>query len=256
MSFSLHDFGLREMLRVGLDLRRRTGESHSLEALARETVRYFYDECRDHAGQRECVLVRFYKTHPYGGLPPDLQAFARRLTVGIPAPEMQCLTLLGTAGDEPEWSSRTTSRRHQAIPLPSARILEQAPMIAELVRAMGLDVSAVVSPRPELIHGLAGKTYNVFHVPEAEGSPHIPAQEEFVRRYGVRSVIGFGGILVTGDFYAVILFTRVPVPAQVADRFRNLALDLKLAISAAPVQTTFDAAPAVAPEGTEPAGAA
>ena len=249
MSFSLHTFGLREMLRAGLDLRRRTADSRTLEALAQETVRYFYDECRDEGGTRECVLVRFYKTHPYGQLPPDLQAFAGKLMAGIPAPEMQCLTLLATAGDEPAWNSRSASRGHQAIPLPSVRMVEQAPMIAELVRSMGLDVSAVVSPHPELVHTLSGKTYNVFHVPEAEGSPYIPAQDEFVRPYGVRSVVGFGGILVTGDFYAVILFSRVPVTAEGADRFRNLALDLKLAISASPAHATFDATPG----GVEPA---
>jgi hypothetical protein len=251
MSFSLHTFGLREMLRVGLDLRRRTSTSQSLEALAQETVRYFHDECRDDDGNRECVLVRFYKTHPFGELPADLQAFARGAMTGIPLPTTQCLTLLATAGDEPAWNSRTASRGHQAIPLPSAQMVEQAPMIAELVRSMGLDVNAVVSPHLDLIQSLSGKTFNVFHVPEAEGSPYIPAQDEFVRRYGVRSVVGFGGILVTGDFYAVILFSRVPVSTEVADRFRNLALDLKLAISASPAHTTFDDAP----EGAQPAGA-
>ncbi|HEU0301955.1 MAG TPA: hypothetical protein VFR37_21045 [Longimicrobium sp.] len=256
MPFSLHDFGLREMLRAGLDLRRRTADSRTLEALAGETVRYFYDECRDEGGGRECVLVRFYKTHPYGELPPELQAFARGLAVGIPAPEMQCLTLLATAGDEPEWNARTASRGHQAIPLPSAQMVEQAPMIAELVRSMGLDVSAVVAPHAELVPALTGKTFNVFHVPEAEGSPYIPAQDEFVRQYRVRSVVGFGGILVTGDFYAVILFSRVPVTAEVANRFRNLALDLKLAISASPTQGTFDPPSAADPHGAEPAGTA
>lgn len=259
MSFSLHTFGLREMLRAGLDLRRSTADSPTLEALARETVRYFYDECRDDGGNRECVLVRFYKTHPYGDLPSDLQAFARGVMADTPLPTTQCLTLLATAGDEPAWNSRTASRGHQAIPLASAQMVEQAPMIAELVRSMGLDVSAVVAPHPDLIDTLTGKTFNVFHVPDAAGSPFIPAQDEFVRRYGVRSVIGFGGILVTGDFYAVILFSRAPIAAEVADRFRNLALDLKLAISASPVQATFDGTPAAAgvePDGAEPAGAA
>ena len=246
MSLSLAQFGLKEMLRCGLDLRKRAGEARTLEEVARTVVHYLYDECRDAAGEHECLLVRFYKTHPYGELPPELQEFARGVLGGAePLPETQCLTLLASAGAEPEWNARETSRGHQAIPLASVQVVEQAPMIAALIRAMGLDVQAVVEPRPELMRGTEGKTFNVFYVPDAAGSAHIPAQD-FVRRYGVRSVVGFGGVLVTGEFYATILFARVPVPPESADRFRNVALDLKLAISSAGVHTTFGAEPAAA----------
>lgn len=243
MSFSLASFGLKEMLRCGLDLRRGAAEARSLEEVARAVVGYFFQECRTADGGRECVLARFYKSHPYGELPAALQAFARGVagTDELVA-DTQCLTLLATAGAEPEWNDRQTSRGHQAIPLASVQVVEQAPMIAALVRAMGLDVRMVVNPDPELVRGAEGKTFNVFHVPRALGSPHIPAQD-FVERYGVQSVLGFGGVLVTGEFYAVILFTSVDVPAPSADRFRNVALDLKLAISSAGVLKTFAAAP-------------
>lgn len=252
MSFSLAQFGLKEMLRCGLDLRKGAGEAATLEELAQGVVRYFYDNCRTADGDRECVLARFYKTHAYGGLPAELQAFARgSLGDAQPAPDLQCLTLLATAGDQPEWNARQASRGHQAIPLASVQMVEQAPMIAELVRAMGMDVRAVVTPHPELIQGMEGKTFNVFFVPEAAGSPFIPAQD-FVRDHGVRSVLGFGGVLVTGEFYAVILFSRAAIPPQSADRFRNVALDLKLAISSSGVGATFDT-PSAAPEPREPA---
>lgn len=262
MSLSLASFGLKEMLRCGLDLRRGAGEAATLEELAQGVVRYFYDNCRTPDGSRECVLVRFYKTHPYGELPAELQTFARGVLGGAqPTPELQCLTLLATAGDKPGWNARQASHAHQAIPLPSVQMVEQAPMIAELIRAMGMDVRAVVTPHPELVRGMEGKTFNVFFVPQAADSPYIPAQD-FVRDYGVRSVLGFGGMLVTGEFYAVILFTRVAVPAESSDRFRNVALDLKLAISSAGLETTFGtpSAPLDEPEEpaepAEPAGAA
>jgi hypothetical protein len=262
MTFSLANFGLKEMLRCGLDLRKGAGEAATLEEVAQGVVRYFYDECRTADGSRECVLARFYKTHAYGELPPDLQAFARGvLGEAPPTPELQCLTLLATAGDKPGWNSRQASHGHQAIPLPSVQIVAQAPMIAELIRAMGMDVRAVITPQPELIRGIEGKTFNVFFVPEAAGSPYIPAQD-FVRDYGVRSVLGFGGVLVTGEFYATILFTRVDILPESADRFRNVALDLKLAISSTALTTTFGtpsadtAEPAVPAEPAESAGAA
>jgi hypothetical protein len=233
MSFSLTDFDLAEMLRCGLDLRRETKEAGNMEDAAETVVRYFHDAFRDpETDERECALVRFYKTHAYGGLEPGLQAFARGLMGGAePWDEMKCLVLLATAGAEPSWNSRHLSRGHQAIPLPSVRMVEQAPMISQLIHQLGLDLASVVEPGEGVLPELGGKTYNVFFVPDAQGSPAIPAQDEFVRPYGIRSVVGCGGIHLTGDLYAAILFSRVAVPPESADRFRNVALDLKLCIS-------------------------
>ncbi|HSU14548.1 hypothetical protein [Longimicrobium sp.] len=245
MTFSLRRFDLPEMLRCGLDLRRDTKDAATMEEAARSLVRYFHESFVDETGERECALVRFYKTHPYGGLGPELQSFAAGLMGGRgPWDEMKALVLLASAGQEPEWNDPRQSRGHRAIPLPSARIVEQAPMIAQLVREMGLDLDDVVAPRPELIRGLEGKTYNIFYVADALGNPAIPAQD-FVRSYGIRSVVGCGGIHMTGDLYAMILFSRVPIPPECADRFRNVALDVKLAISRFRDDAVFDAPAAV-----------
>jgi len=245
MAFSLHDFGLHEMLRCGLDLRRALQGAATLEEGARRVTRFFYDSAvAAEGGARECVLVRLYKTHAFGALEPGLREFARaRMGGREPWSDMRCLVLLASAGDEPAWNSRRLSRGHQAIPLPSVQIVEQAPMIAELVREMGLDLEDVVAPRPHLVRGSEDRAYNVFHVPEAEGSPFIPAQADFVRPFGIRSVVGFGGLMLSGELYAVVLFARVPVPAESADRFRNIALDLRIAVSAFADGDTFDPAP-------------
>lgn len=247
MSFSLTGFDLSAMLRCGLDVRRVTQEASTMEEAARAVVRHFHASCVDPAtGARQCVLARFYKTHDFGSLDPALQGFAReRLDGREPWDALKCLVLLASAGELPEWNARRASRGHQAIPLSSARAVEEAPMIAQLLREVGLDAEQVVAPREDRISGLAGKTYNVFHVPAAEGSPYIPAQD-FVREHGIRSVVGCGGVLLTGDFYALILFSRAPVDADSAARFRNIALDLKLAIS--PFATVFDPVPSGAPQ--------
>jgi hypothetical protein len=245
MAFSLHDFGLHDMLRCGLDLRRTLQGAATLEEGARRVTRFFFDSAVGaESGERECALVRFYKTHAFGALEPELREFARaRMGGREPWSDMRCLVLLASAGDEPAWNSRRLSRGHQAIPLPSVQIVEQAPMIAELVREMGLDLEDVVAPRPQLVRGSEDRTYNVFHVPEAEGSPFIPAQADFVRPFGIRSVLGFGGLMLNGEMYAVVLFTRVAVPAESADRFRNIALDLRIAVSAFADGDTFDPGP-------------
>lgn len=172
--------------------------------------------------------MRFYLTYSYERLSPSLKKFADRQLGGVRAtPDMKVLTLIATVGQRPEWSDRRRSLSHQAIPLPSAQIVERAPMIAQLIKQMGLDISVVVKPAPEVVSELAGKTYNVFHVPEAYGSPYIPAQDDFVMPHRIRSVVGFGGVLRTGDLFAVIMFSRDHIPADSAARFKNIALDVK-----------------------------
>lgn len=228
MPSDLTKFGLSEMLRCSTELRRATKEASTMEEAAQRVCRVLYDELVTSEGSKACALVRCYKTHAFGKLAPELKAFARAVHQGNPlASTIRCLTLLGTIGDEPTWNSRRSSAGHQAIPLPSAEIVEKAPMIAQLVRQFGLDLADVIQPTNDLVRGVTGKTYGVFHVPEAVGSPYIPAQKDFVLKFGIRSVIGFGGSLPSGDLFAVILFARVPISSETADRFRNLALDVK-----------------------------
>lgn len=102
-------------------------------------------------------------------------------------------------------------------------------MIARLLDTFGIPIADLVGPAdPErLLHATAGKTYGVFHVAHARGSPYVPAQQEFVERYDVRSVLGFGPSLGTGDLAAVIMFANAEIPDHAADRFRSIALDLK-----------------------------
>jgi hypothetical protein len=228
MPSDLTRFGLSEMLRCSTELRRATKDAPTMEDAAQRVCQVLYDELITSDKSKACVLVRCYKTHPYGRLDPELQSFAKAVLDGrTTGPTMRCLILLGTVGDQPAWNSRRTSAGHQAIPLPSADIIEKAPMIAQLIRQFGLELADVVQPTSDLMRSFAGKTYGVFHVPEASGSPYIPAQDDFVLKFGIRSVVGFGGSLPSGDLFAVILFSRVPISSETADRFRNLALDVK-----------------------------
>jgi uncharacterized protein (DUF697 family) len=105
-------------------------------------------------------------------------------------------------------------------------MVERAPMVAQLIRAFGLDLETAIAPAPEIVRDLAGRNYGVFYVAEARNSPYIPDQE-FVASAKLRSVVGFGGALANGDLFATILFSRVAITERAADRFRTLALDLK-----------------------------
>ena len=245
MAIHLERFGIGEQLRCSTVVRAAGNGHPTMESAARAVCGALFDELRvapDAAAAHACALVRCYKTHPYGALPADLQRFARSLLEvrDRPRAAMRCLTLLASAGEEPAWNSRHESRGHKAIPLPSPGMVEKAPMIAQLVRDFGLELTDVVEPSPEIVHDRKGKNYGVFHVAEAHGSPFIPAQAEFVRRHGVRSVVGFGGALATGDLFAVIVFAKVPVARDVADRFRAIALDVKSAFFPFAEDRVFD----------------
>ncbi|MEO8560615.1 MAG: hypothetical protein ABI601_00980 [bacterium] len=223
------DVTVGAMLRTGIALRRTLRECGTLESAAGSVVRYFHEHCVDiDSAARTCALVRFYKTHPFASLEPELQEVAaRQLGELSPAPAMRCLTLLATAGDEPAWNSRHQSRSHRVIPLPSAEMVRGAPMIAGLLSDLGVDLETIVSGGGATPRTSESRTYDVFHVEEALGSPVIPAQEEFVIPYSIRSVVGFGGVLRSGELFAVVLFSRAHIPAASAHRFRTLALDIR-----------------------------
>lgn len=226
------DFTVGAMLRSGIALRRAVRDCPTLEAAAGTVVRYLHEHCVDvRTGARSCPLVRFYKTHPYHALEPALQEVVTTQLGGVPpAPELRCLTLLGTAGEEPAWNSRHLSRGHRAIPLASAESVRAAPMVAGLIEDLGLDIDTVVGGRVATERSTEARTYDVFHVEQALGSPVIPAQEEFVIPYAIRSVVGFGGVLRSGELFAVVLFSRAPISAASAQRFRTIALDIRSAL--------------------------
>jgi hypothetical protein len=203
-----------------------------LEDAAQAMVQHLYDQLRDGRDtSRICALARFFVTRPFGRLDAAQQASARQLLGGTSvASSLRCLVLMGSAGLRPEWNDPKLSASHRAIPLASEAMVQRSPMISQLVRQFGLEVQTLVAPDPRLLVDLEQKSYNVFHVSQAQNSPHVPAQGDFVVPYGIRSVVGFGGLLPSGDLFAVILFTRVPISRETADLFRPLALSVKLAI--------------------------
>src|SRR3954449_1728223 len=247
MTYDLTRFDLGDMLKCSLRLRETASGMSSLEASAQRVCKFLYDELEGPGVQRACALVRCYKTHAFGSLAPDLQRFALGVLGTSPSrADMKCLTLMATVGETAAWNSRYLSRGHRAIPLPSPEIVEKAPMIAQLIKELGMELSAVLQPSPEVVKELAGKRHGVFHVEDALGSPYIPAQDEFVAHYGIRSVLGFGGMLFTGDLFSVILFSTVHVPASAADRFKTLALDVKSAFSRFNDANVFNRMPSAA----------
>ena len=230
--YDINNFTMRDMTDCGNAIRELGSGAKSMEETSNKIVRYLYDHLIDkETNEKVCAMVRLFKTHPYGELSSDLQEFARGIFKDqAVTPELKCLTLLGTVGLESEWCTREASTGHKAIPLPSEEVVTKLPMIMHLIRQLGLEINSVVNPDPDILTNLEKRTYNVFHVADAVGSPYVVAQEEFVIPYGIKSVLGFGGILPTGDLFVVIIFTKVPINRTTADMFKPLALNVKMAV--------------------------
>jgi len=229
----MHDlstFSLDDMIRCGAMLRGLGEGARSMEDTAGRVARALYESlARPATGVRSCALVRFFETQRFDALPAERRRFAQRMaTSEALALDTTCLQLLASAGDEPAWNDPRASAGHLAIPLPSEEALAQMPMIAQLCAQLGIATSSVLRPSP--FTELAEQTYDVFHVEHAATSPYVPAKASFVERHGIRSVVGCGGVLPSGQMFAVLLFSKVHVTRATAQFFRPLALAIKLAI--------------------------
>lgn len=65
-------------------------------------------------------------------------------------PTTQCLILLDTAGDRPEWNFRRGSESHQAVPLIDKDFVRGIPMISQLIQQFGLDICTALENSPTM----------------------------------------------------------------------------------------------------------
>jgi two-component system, NtrC family, sensor kinase len=222
---------LRDMADFGDKLRaQQSPNMHTMEEMAQAITNGIWDGLVTESGENACALARLFTTLPYSQLSPHLQnAASAGNGTAEQRHDMKCLVLLGSAGDEPQWKSRHGSRGHQAIALPSEEVVVQAPMIANLFRQFGVQLSEFLQPAAETLL-VPERSFNVFYVEDARNSPYIPAQDDFVVPYRIRSVVGFGGVLPGGELFAVILFLKVVIPGDVAALFTKMALHIRMAL--------------------------
>jgi signal transduction histidine kinase len=226
--FEFEHLGLEHLTELGVALRAQARGTASLEDVAKLIVDALFE--RFHvAPTTPLPLLRLYLTRSLDELPASV---AQACRAGFPDEDLsgsvRCLSLAATRGVEPTWNDVTRSENHRAIPLPSHQAIERLPMVLQLVKQLGLDVSQVVQPSPELMTSLSQTAFNAFHVAEALDSPYIPAQAGFVKPYGIRSAFGFGGALPTGHVFAAVGFSTVPISDATARLFELFALYAKL----------------------------
>ncbi len=234
----LEHFTLKDMARCGSELRELAPDVDGLEAVAALVARNLFDRFVGKNGQRECVLVRVFRTQRYAELDSVLQRLVNQL-VACPTDDMNCLVLLGSAGVESDWDSPSTSKHYRVIPFADQSMVEANPLLASLFLNLGVDLAHVVRPPAPRERTLDATKFGVFHIAEAQGSPNLPSQQDFILPYKVRSALGFGGYLGEDSLFAVLLFARVPVTWEIAELFRPLALSVRMRLEKAgsPVAT-------------------
>ncbi len=230
--FDLTKFSIQDMSEVGDALQQLELKAKNIDELSDMMIQYFFDNLGDiQTGEKSSVLVRFFMTYPYSSLDADLQHSADKMLDGKPEDQdIKCLKLLATAGVQQEWNSTADSRGHRVLPLQNEDMLKKNIMVHQFIHQMGMDVSNVLNPDPKLSSELEGRVFNVYHIPDALGSPYIPAQEEFVVPFGIKSAIGFGGMLPTGNLFSLLIFSKTKIPHMTANLFKNIALNVRMAL--------------------------
>lgn len=218
------------LVAIATRLRQAADSASCMEDAAEAVVRCLFGELVDEEGTPACALVRLYVTARLSALDGPLQEFARR---AVPddlgsalSDDTRCITLLATTGVEPAWNDRRSSMAHQAIPLVDEDLVARLPMVAGLLRGLGVDAAAVVRPDPSQHAARASRRYDMFFVPDARSSRSIP-DTAFVERYGIHSALGFGGVMPSGELFTVLVFATVAVTEATAELLRSLALTVQ-----------------------------
>src|SRR5262249_19231660 len=131
------------------------------------------------------------------------------------------MALMGTIGKERAWCDRRTSQGHKVIPATG----DYSPMLRAAFEQIGFDKMTPVQQNGAgtLAMQDAEMFSNYFYVPNALGSPFIPAQRDFVERYQIRSVVGVGCPFVSGAIYLALCFSIAPIDDAAAKRFAELS---------------------------------
>jgi hypothetical protein len=231
----LDAFTVDDLVELSAALRELGAGTSSMEEVAQRIVRYLYVNLVDATGRSACPLVRFYKTHRFDGLDDELQAVAVETADGPLDGDTRCLVLLATAGVEPGWNDRRSSKYDAAVPLTPGAVNRRGPNVAGLIDALGLDLDFVMRPTPREALERHHQEYRVMHVADVSADNPFSSQRRFIDHYRIRSVLAIGGMLPSGDMFAVGLFSTVTIDDRTADLLRSLSLSVKAAI----VRQTF-----------------
>ncbi|MEU5046191.1 ATP-binding SpoIIE family protein phosphatase [Streptomyces griseorubiginosus] len=211
--FDLSAFGLSEVARCGARLREAVSGASSPDAAAQVVADFFHDSLVDGQGDRACPVVGVFLSRPRA-------APAAQEAAGPQAQQGRRLSLAGVRGAYAPWHG-TEGSAPLDLPVPSPEAARQAPPAYRLLDRLGAwttaDADGAVQPRGGV---------DVVHVSDSQAD----APDEALRAEGVRSLLSFGGTLSPGEWFAVVLFCGVSLPADVVDLFSAVTSSTRLAL--------------------------
>lgn len=226
---SLTTLSLVDIARCIARVRELAAQASNIESFAQDLMQYCQETFRATTGDPEIVLSRCFVAQPFNEVAADVKVWLQQgLGRDSETSTGMCLSLMGSAGVVEGWNDPALSSRYRAILVDSERFASRFPMFAEIFRQVGITTDDRRFGAGTMNIEPAGTSCSVFSVPVALDSAYIPAQDEFVRPFGVRSVVGFGGWYGQGRYFLVILFTWVPVPQKSVELLRLLALAVRV----------------------------
>lgn len=231
----LLEFERADILRFQDETRDALKDCASLQEAAQRLTDSLWNTFSD-----SVVLVRFFATIPFSRLPSADQGFVERVAAAKQAEEpldddTLVLSLLGTRGRQSTWNDRNQSQGHLGIPLISASFIDSIPMVARLLRELGVSPGWFAAGDRDFVeHRLSAGEAGIFYVREAaratdaQGRPVISAQD-FVRENGIQTVFGLGGVYPDGTIPVLLVFTDDLVEIETVEKYVHLISLMKAA---------------------------
>ncbi|MEU0945659.1 SpoIIE family protein phosphatase [Streptomyces canus] len=177
---------------------------------------FFHDSLVDGRGDRACPVVGVFLSRPQA-------APAAQVAAGPRAQEPRRLSLAGFRGAYGPWHGAEGSAPLD-VTVPSPEASRQAPLAYRLLERLGAWATADADSAVPPVSGV-----EIVHVSDSQ----VDVPGEVLQAQGLRSLIAFGGTLSPGEWFAVVLFCGVPLPAEVAELFRTVTASTRLALLSA-----------------------
>ncbi|MFB0615513.1 SpoIIE family protein phosphatase [Streptomyces sp. AGS-58] len=185
-------------------------------AAAQAVADFFYDSLVDGRDGRACPAVGVFLAGPWSA------AAAAPATAGPPAEHARRLTPAGWRGPYVRRPGAEGSGPLHMPAVPSGAAHE-APSVYRLLERLGVTAGNADGAVP------AESDVEVVHLSGSQ----VGGLEELLPGQGVRSALAFGGTLSPGEWFAVVLFSRLPLSAEAARIFRLVAGSTRLALLSA-----------------------
>ncbi len=222
-----NDYHIARLTEFRAGIEEALGSSRTLQEAAQSFAELLYEEL-----EASTVLARVFTTVRFGVLPGSDKQFVK----GV-ATERGCgdelddqtvvVSLLGSRGRQPSWNHRYQSASRLGIPLLSTSFIKTIPMLARLLNAADTGVRWIEKQQTRIVVKSFGQMAQLLYVDDARAAAtgdgfKIVADQVFVERFDVGTVLGLGGVYLNGSYVSAMLFTNELIPQEKAEKFLTL----------------------------------